>query len=198
MLSLLTFQENADSPLEKDNETEEEAECDEEEEEGDEVSDADKALVESLAKCPDLRVVEPPCDSTLKDLCLELDKPCETEKPCPLCKDVFPNQELLWVHIAKHNSEGPPFSCPACFLTFEEQQNLEEHFKSHNQEDILPNDSHQDNLKSVDSPAAFNCPDCDKTFSSAADLSKHAVIHAGLRPFKCQVNRELPKQTFTD
>lgn len=31
----------------------------------------------------------------------------------------------------------------------------------------------------------FGCPTCGKTFNNAKDCRRHAVIHTGIKPFKC-------------
>ncbi|CDQ82294.1 unnamed protein product [Oncorhynchus mykiss] len=89
---------------------------------------------------------------------------CHTQHQCLLCFKYFPCASKLQRHNLVHTGLRP-FRCLACGKTFRQTTHLKVHEGTHKK--------------------AHLCTICQKGFDTPSKLSRHFLIHTGIRPFKC-------------
>ncbi|XP_017776680.1 PREDICTED: zinc finger protein 32-like isoform X2 [Nicrophorus vespilloides] len=87
---------------------------------------------------------------------------------CSTCKQTFPSQEELHIHIPKHLGTRP-YMCTYCYKCFTLKSNLQIHIRTHTQ----------------DKPYA--CEYCSKSFTTKGNLKTHIRVHTKEKPYVCQI-----------
>lgn len=85
-----------------------------------------------------------------------------TPETCPVCSKTV---KSLKDHMKVHSVEGS-FICPTCGKEFARKDRLRVHEKYHDAKPVT-------------------CEECGKTLASAQQMSRHMLIHTGVKNFKC-------------
>lgn len=88
---------------------------------------------------------------------------------CNYCDKSWPAKYLLVEHIYTHTGEKP-YTCDICQTTFRQRSTLYTHKQSHGEKTYL-----------------CTIEGCGRAFIRAEKLTSHLNVHAGIRPYKCDV-----------
>lgn len=176
--------------------------------------DVDSGLLESLADSDDLQIVGSEGDNVnigegeghnlakmQDDVSDKSESDEEIHLRCKMCRDTFPDVDLLELHQAAHEANGPPYSCSICDKVFTARSNLDAHWLIHSGENPLlcpvcetsfaNSDSLESHLECHDISLPYFCVTCDKSFANRTELQKHVIVHSVVHSSKYRI---LPKE----
>uniref|UniRef100_A0A8C5MDV9 C2H2-type domain-containing protein n=1 Tax=Leptobrachium leishanense TaxID=445787 RepID=A0A8C5MDV9_9ANUR len=110
---------------------------------------------------------------------------------CTECGDEFILQSQLSLHMEEHQQESmgsKTYSCVSCEESFKTPLLLKEHIKTHVKIRVVR--AKADNRNIDRSGFRYSCPHCGKKFKRRDQVTCHAMIHTGDKPFKCTLCRK--------
>lgn len=176
--------------------------------------DVDSGLLESLADSDDLQIVGSEGDNmnigegeahNLAKMQDDVSDKSESDEEihlrCKMCKDTFSDVDVLELHQASHETDGPPYSCSICDKVFTDKSNLDAHWLIHSGDNPLlcpvcetaftDSDSLESHLECHDIGLPYFCVTCDKSFANRTELQNHVIVHSVVHSSRYRI---LPKE----